>query len=417
MRTLVKISQQTFWQSVVKLITTSSGFIILGVVARNYGEDGTGSFTLALTYLGFFYILSDFGFNALVVRRLQEKDSSLEWRKLLGTRIIWSGFLTVLALGLVFLLPFNPPAFGPPAGGFTPDFKTAVLLGALSIIFFAVNITSHSFFQAKLKYQLDIIPTLVGVILCTIVIVFLANLNVPIYVLVLGYVVAWLIHGLGTYLLVGRFIKNLPIFDLEYAKKLFKEVLPIAATLVLNVLYFRIDTFIIASYHPQSTVGIYNMAYQFFQAVLVMPTFIMNSFYPMMLETLRLRAEMFFRQIKLASLGLLFFSLFLSVITYYLSPFVINLVSGGGFEQSSKVLQILSLGFPAYFLSSLFMWVMVAKKMYKQMIIIYALGLVFNLTANLIFIPQYSYIAASWITGLAEYLILLLQLMVLWRHR
>lgn len=417
MKSILKISQQAFWQSVVKLITTSSGFIILGAVARNYGEDGTGSFTLALTYLAFFYILSDFGFNALVVPRLQEKDPSLEWRKLLGTRIIWSGVLTILALVLLVLLPFNPPAFGAStslSAGFSPDFKLAVLLGSLTILFFAVNITSHSIFQAKLKYQYDILPTLLGVTLGTIAIVLLANLKMPVYTLVLGYVVAWLVHSLGTYLFVSKFIKvTSPIFDLKYTKQIFKEVLPIAATLVLNVLYFRIDTFILASYHPQSTVGVYNMAYQFFQAVLVMPTFIMNSFYPMMLETLRLRAERFSRQIKLAMCGLLFFSLFLTIAAFHLSPTIINLVSRGGFSGSIESLQILSFGFPAYFLSSLFMWVMVAKKMYKQMVAVYVVGLLFNLTANLIYIPQYSYLASSWITGLSEYLILILQIVSL----
>ena len=420
MNAFFKISKQTLWQSVVKLITTSSGFIILSAVARNYGEDGTGTFTLALTYLGFFYILSDFGFNALVVARLQEKDASLEWRKLLGTRILWSTGLIILALTLLLLLPFSTSSFGQPAGlaGFSFDFKLAVILGSLTILFFAVNITSHSLFQARLKYQYDIFPTILGVSLGTAVIILLANFGLPIYTLILGYVVAWLVHSLGTYLFVGRFLKNLsPIFDLKYTKQIFREVLPVAATLVLNVLYFRIDTFILASYYSQATVGVYNMAYQFFQSVLVMPTFIMNSFYPMMLETLKLRAEGFFKQIKLAMIGLLFFSLFLSVLIYFLAPFAIGLVASNGFKESIRSLQILSFGFPAYFLSSLFMWVMVSKKMYIPLVSIYLIGLIFNLAANLIYIPRYSYIAASWITGFSEYLILLLQAVVLWRHR
>ncbi len=406
MKVFFKISQQTFWQSIVKLITTTSGFLILSAVARGYGEDGTGAFTLALAYISFFYILSDFGFNALVVGRLHEKDADLEWRKLLGTRIIWSGILTVVALLIVLIL------------GFSLDFKLAVLLGSLTIVFFAVNITSHSLFQANLKYQYAVIPTLIGTLFGTFITILLAIFQMPIYSLVLGYVVAWFINSMGTYFFANKFISNTsPIYDLQYTKQIFKEVLPLAATLVLNVVYFRMDSFILASYHPQSTVGVYNLAYQLFQAVLVMPTFIMNSFYPMMLETLRLRAQDFSRQIKLASIGLLFFSLSLVVVTYNFAPLITGIASGYGFEGSAVSLQILTLGFPAYFLSSLFMWVMVAKKMYKQLVIIYVLGLIFNLSANLIYIPQHSYIAASWITGISEYLILLLQAVVLWRHR
>lgn len=71
MQKIIKITQQTGWQLVFKAVTTSSGFIILGIVSRVYGEGGVGNFTLALTYLAFFYVLADFGFNGYILRRLQ----------------------------------------------------------------------------------------------------------------------------------------------------------------------------------------------------------------------------------------------------------------------------------------------------------------------------------------------------------
>lgn len=405
MQKLLKISQQTFWQGVVKLITTISGFIILGVVARTYGETGTGSFTLALTYLAFFYILSDFGFNAHLLGRLQGDKLQEEWRKLLGVRILWSSFLILLALILLNFIPVN-----------SLDFKLAVLLGLVTILLFAINITAHCLFQAKLRYDLDILPTLLGVILCTLLIMVLSPLGVPIYYLILGYMLAWFVHSLGTILAASRFIPEIkPIFDLSYLKKLFIEVWPLSVTLVLNVIYFRVDVFILSFYHPVSQVGIYNMAYQVFQALLVLPTFVMNSFYPMMLETLKVKAEQFFKQIKLAFIALSLISILALVVTYLLSPMVIRLITGEGFIGSVESLRILSFGLPAYFLSSLMMWVMVAKKKYKDMVVIYGVGLLFNFLANLLFIPQYSYIAAAMVTGISEYLILILQIVVIYR--
>ena len=68
MKILAKITSQTLWQILGKVVTTLSTFIILGLVARNYGEEGTGVFTLALTYLAIFYIFADFGFNAHVLK-------------------------------------------------------------------------------------------------------------------------------------------------------------------------------------------------------------------------------------------------------------------------------------------------------------------------------------------------------------
>lgn len=401
MQKLLKISQQTFWQLLVKLATTISGFIILGLISRNYGKSGVGDFTLALTYLTFFYTLSDFGFNTHVLAKLQEPNnkSQIEWRKLLGVRILWSLLLTIIALGILVVLPAN----------FSFDFKLSSIYGSLIILFFALNLTAAAFFQAKLRYDLDIIPTLAGVLASVGFTYFLVKLGLPIYIVILSYLVAWFIHSSGTIMACLKFTKNLlPIFDLNYLKNLFKSTWPLAGTLVLNIIYFRIDSFILANNFGSAEVGLYNIAYQVFQSILVLPVFVMNSFYPLMLE-----AKNF--QVKKPLLGLLGISLIAVVVTYYLSPYLVQMIAGSGFEGSSKSLEVLSLGFPAFFISSLLWWVLVSQKSYKNLLWIYTVGLVFNLVANLIFIPQYGFIAASWITGISEYLILILQVVVLLR--
>lgn len=403
-RFVYQIFKQTFWQSIVKLITTTSGFITIAIITRSYSPSEVGSFTLALTYLAFFYMFVDFGFNAHVLSNLQEKTSEIEWRKLLGVRIIWSLLLIVIAVAILPLLPFSPPSFG-----FSDDFKLTVVLGTITILFFALNLTAHALFQAKLHYQLDIFPTILGVSLGTLSVYLFSVYQVPVYQLVLGNVVAWGVHAFGTIFLARKFTATLlPLFDLSYFKTLFKEVWPLAATLVINTIYFRVDTFILSSYQSLSDVGTYNIAYQFFQSALVLPTFLMNSYYPLMLETLKSDYSAFLRQTKKAFFTLLFSGISVTTATYFLSPFLIQLVTGSGYDGSVKALQILSLGLPAFFISSLLLWILVARKQYKQMLVIYVLGLAFNSGLNLIFIPQYSYIAASWITVISEVFILTL---------
>lgn len=421
MQKLLKISQQTAWQIIVKAITTVSGFIILGIVSRTYGEVGTGNFTLALTYLAFFYILSDFGLNAEVLKKAKSKKPAPseatpkagevegskvknEWQKLLGTRIAWSGILLLASMVVILMLP--PP--------FSEDFKWASIFGSLIILFYAINITAAGLFQANDRYDLDIPPTLFGVAIGTVVIWFGSREGWPVYLVILGYTTAWLVHSVGSYFLAASLAGKLtPIFDKQYARDLFKTTWPLAGTLFLNVIYFRVDAFILSYYRGSVDVGIYNMAYQFFQAILVLPAFIMNSFYPIMLETLKVKSQQLKVQIRNAAFLLVTFSLGISLITYFLSPFLIKLVTGSGFAGSVVSLQILSFGLPAYFLSALLMWVMITKGMYKKLLLIYGLGLTFNILANLLFIPQHSFYAASWITGASEYLILGMQAVLL----
>lgn len=398
MQKLLKITQQTLWQLAGKVVSAGATFIVLGLVARNFGEAGTGAYTLAVTYLAIFFLLADFGFNAHVLR-----ETKFEWQKLLGTRIIWSFVLVVLAVGLLPLWPFT-----------TSLFAQAVMFGSLAIVASGVFVTCNLIFQKNLRYDLSILAVAVGTVFWLLIVFWFIRQNLPVSYLLLTHFLSWLVIAFVALIFVKKLIKNIALkFDFGYIKRLFQQSWPIAGTLALNVVYFRADAFILAYFKGPADVGVYNLAYSVFQSILVLPTFIMNSFYPMMLETLKNRIDRFSYQIKIAALGLLVLSLILSFMVYSLSFMVINLITGSGFAGSVQSLQILSLGFPAYFLSALLMWVMVAKNMYKKLLIIYGLGLAVNIAANLIFIPQHGYIAASWVTGASEYFILSLQAVIL----
>ncbi len=411
MSSLKKISQQTFWQIIGKGVTAFSTFIILGVVARAYGEAGTGVFTLALAYLAMFFLIADFGFNAHLLRKGigYRVQGVVEWQKLLGTRILWSGLLVILAILLLPLWPFT-----------TPEFALTVSLGSFAILGAAMFITSNLIFQAKLSYDRSVIASSVGTLVYLALLVGLSKQGASIPWLVFVAGLGWLVIGVVSLLLVKKYVAKLaPQFDLKFSLNLIKQSWPIAATLTLNVLYFRADAFILAYLKGESQAGVYNIAYSIFQTVIVLPTFIMNSYYPLMLESLKMSKKIFIRQIKLAMLTLFGIACVGSVVTYLLAPLIIRYLTGGGFAGATESLQILSLSFPAFFLSSLGMWLLVALDKYKIMLVIYGIGLIFNLAANLIYIPQYGVYGASWVTVISEYLILGMQLMILsfWRTK
>lgn len=406
MQEILKIGKQTFWQLLGKAVVSLTTLVVLAAVARTYGEAATGLFTFSIVYLVLFYIFSDFGLNAVVLPKLQDADKVqqiIEWRKLLGARLLLSGLFLLISLIILPLLPFT-----------TPTLFQSVLYGSLAIIAYAVFVTTNLIFQRNLRYDLSTLASSVGALLALAVIVGMAFFKLPIPFLVFGHFLGWLVIALVALFFVKQFTKEIaPIFNHKHLIKLLMTSWPIALTLVLNIVYFRIDAFLLANFRPMAEVGVYNVAYQVFQSVLVLPTFVMNSFYPMMLVTLKNNTNKFADQIRIAALGLLALSLLILGATYYLAPAITKLITGSGFGGLVESIKILSFGFPAYFLSSLLMWVMISQKMYKKLLLVYSLGLLFNLNLNLIFIPQYSFIAASWITGVSEYLILGLQVIVL----
>lgn len=411
MGAILKISAQTFWQILGKFVSSLSTIVILGLVARNYGEVGIGIFTLALTYLAFFYLAADFGINAHFLTRVHGMGyrKQVEWRKLLGLRIVWAFLLVLISLLITPLLPFN-----------NQTFSRTVLFGSLAIMGYALFISANAIFQSRLRYDLSVLATTFGTVVALLTITFVVFKDLPVPYLAIGYMVGWIVTGLLALILVKKFLNNLsPEFSLNYLKTTLGSVWPISLTLVLNVVYFRVDSFILTSYKSFAEVGIYNLAYQIFQSALVLPTFIMNAYYPIMLTQYNQSKNLLKLSIAKGCLVLGTLGLVGTLVTLLLSPFFIALLTAGqGFSGSVNSLKALSLGFPAYFISALLMWSMVVLKRYKQMLAIYLIGLLANITLNLILVPKYSYMASSFITGISEYLILILQLIILlkvWR--
>lgn len=401
MQSLIKISQQTIWQLLGKAVTSLSTFIILGMLAHSYGKEGVGVYTLATTYLAIFYLLADFGFNAHLLKELKSQSASwriklkIEYQKLLGTRILWS---VVLVIAAVALLPFWPFT--------TPDFQKTVLIGSLAILGSAIFTTNNLVFQYRLKYEFSTLSTVIGTLAGLGIFYWLVQIKQPLPYLIFNQLISWVTMAIISLLLLRKIFQNIsPQYSLIFTRSLFKEAWPIAGTLALNVVYFRADAFILAFYKGVAEAGVYNLAYALFQTALVLPAFIINSYYPLMVRSLK--------DVKLIALVLALMGLVGTLLTYLLAPVMVNILSGPDFTGSITSLRILSLGFPVYFLSALLMMLLIIKKKYLLLLSIYGIGLVFNLLANLNFIPQYSFLAASWITVLSEGLILFLQLVVL----
>lgn len=401
---LRRVSKQTAWQLIGKAVTSISTLIILSLVSRHYGESGTGVFTLALTYLAFFYLAADFGLNAYTLPELLKDSPEIIWRKLFGMRFLLSIALVVLSVIVLPMLPFH-----------STTFNMAILFGCLAIVGNGIFTSSNALFQSKLRYDLSIIASSIDALPTLFFIFLLIRFNFSVQTLLIVHMLGWLATGLVTLIFIRRFIGSVsPIFDFGFMKKALKEAWPISLTLVLNVVYFRADSFILSANKSFVDVGIYNLAYQVFQSALVLPTFIMNGFYPLMLEQLANKTSLFLSSFKRAFELMLLISVLGTVLTLTLAPWVISIIAGHNkFTGSTDSLRILSLSFPAYFLSSLMMWGLVSLKRYKSMLLVYVIGLLVNAGLNLIFIPKYSYIASSYITGVSEYLILILQAIIL----
>lgn len=403
MELIFKVAKQAWWQVLARVFTILVGIFILSLISRNFGEEGTGVYTLAFTYLSFFYLAVDLGLNGYILERYQKNKE--EVNKLFNFRFYWAIILMFLA---IFTLPFWP--------FFSEQSRNTVLFGAITIITFGINNTVNLVLQGGHTYYKQTISSILGSLIAAIIGGYILKSTLPIEYFALTQVGM----GIGTSLILLTLIKQeinikLGYPDFRYPVQVLKTAWPVCVTLIINTVYFRADSFILSTFRPLSEVGNYNLAYTIFQDTLILPTFIMNSYYPIMLKNMSIDRSIFFRQLKLGAFLMSGIGIFALAGGFMLSPFVVWVLSGGGFLGSVESLRILSISYPAFFLSSLFIWTLMAFGEYKKMLVIYITGFLFNLGLNFIFIPSYTFFAASWITVASEYLILVLQTIILYR--
>lgn len=396
---LFRIFYDTGAQVAGRILSGLLAFLTTVVLARMLGGSGYGEYTKILTYLAFFYILSDFGLNAIFLRDYGSRMRT-EFAAFLGLRLAGSTILAVLAVVLMLIIRFVVPGWSDVLGG--------VAIGSLSIIGFGLFVTVSAVFQMRKRFdrmafaQITGAATALGLLFMAAK-VFTLNSTHGVLVAMTVVVTGWWVTAVAGFILFPQPVSFVPGFNRQQWRNIFLRSLPLGLTLVLNTMYFRADTLILAIYKTSQEVGAYGLAYKFFEVALILPTFIMNSLYPELLK-----AQMDEAQIRrrFYSLGKIFFvlSLVVAAAAWVLAPFLLYVKAD--FADSIIYLRLLSVSLPFFYLSSPLMWFYILLQNQGKLVIVYGLSLVFNIVVNAVFVPRFGATAAAITTGLTEAVVL-----------
>lgn len=382
------IASNTLVQIVGKGFTSGITFFTTVLIANYFGAAGFGDFIKITSFVGLFYLLADFGFNAIFLR--DEKE--VNFPRLLGLRVLLSFLLTILAIFISLILPFNEQLHL----GFTPLVKLGIIMYSFTILTFAIFTTSNTLFQKRLRYDLSVLASSLGSVVTLAFVYVLLKREATLLFLLLPFVLGGALMAVASLLLLRKG-GTFPSFDLSFMRRLIERTFPLGLTLVFNLIYFRADSFILALMRPANEVGIYGLAFKFFELPLVIPTFFANALYPILL---RKSAKEFSRIITVSSIILLATSLVVTVPLFLGAPLLA--VVKEDFLASVLPFRILIVSLPFFFLSSLSQWVLIALSKTTLLAKVYFFSMVLNISLNILFIPQYSFLAASTITAVSE---------------
>ncbi len=399
------VAFNTISQVTGKIITSATTFGISIIIARTLGATGYGDFTKITTLVAFFYLFSDFGLNAAY---LEHSDKPGAAGVLLSIRLAISLLCVFLLLSLLNFLP------GDALSGYSPMVKLGIILYAATILFQGLITTANAFFQQHLRYDLATYALALGSI---ITLCMVAGVSVTGMGGILPYIIA-LTAGTFTTMTAALFFSGRYIFPITISlggtlgKSLLHSALPLGLTLLCNVVYFHADSVILTISRSTADVGMYGFAYKLFEFPLVIPTFVMNAVFPLLLTSLKQGdTPAFARQIRQSLLFLVSIASVAVVVGFLCAP-LLALIKAD-FQGSVAPLRVLLLGLPVFYCTGVTMWMMVALKKRRALLAVYALSMLTNVTLNILLVPIYGYMAAAWITVGSEALVLALSLIIL----
>lgn len=412
--TTKKIAANTIYQVIGKIITMFVTILVTMIITRIYGREGYGYFSLMQVIPAIFFVIVDFGINAIATREL-----SADWSK--ASKYLGNIVVIRIVMALLFILIVNIGIVFMP---YSPELQFGLYIGMFLILTQALFATTNIIFQTKLKYDYSMWSLIAGSTVILVLVLVLSHFRVSVAWVNFSYVIGGVVSVLfAAYFVTKMGIKTKLEFDLSLWKFLFIQALPLGIMLIFSQINFKVDT-VMLSFLPlpssfalnnTETVAVYGLAFKIFEVMLVFPTFFMNATYPVyvrhsMQGSTRLKTT-FFRSFGFLTLcGIIF-----GIIAIVFAPIAINIVGGGEFSQSILLLRVLAGGVVVFYMTQPISWLLVTLKKQIYLPFIYLIGAIVNLVGNTIFIPQYSFLASAVLTWVSEFVILLLLIIFAYR--
>jgi O-antigen/teichoic acid export membrane protein len=401
---LKKIFFNTITQFGSKGVTVLLSLLAVSLLTRYLGAEGYGSYILVITYLSFFGLVADLGLNVTLTREFSRTNniSSKVKATFLNVKLILILISIILPIFALIVFPYSSYV------------KTAIIIGSFSVA--VGNLISYgtSILQSQLRlYLVATIEFVTSLVTIVSIIVFI-QLHLGLYFIIGGLFVGNCI-GLGlTIYYIRNTIVLRPYIDKKILQELAKIALPIGFTAALSMLYFKIDTIMLSVMKTTTDVGIYGLAYNVLDNILMFWALFMASVFPLLSKFYgahdptnfrRLLKKTFIILVCLATVIIFFGNIF--------NYFIIRILAGSKLFSSMEPLRILLWSVPFLFINNIFYNIIVSFGKTQFLIHPLLISLIINILLNLYAIPRFGYIGASYTTVITEFITMIVYLYII----
>lgn len=414
---IAKITANTTAQLIGKAFSAATTVITTAIIARKFGGEQFGDFFLMTGFATYFYLLTDFGINAVATREIsKDGGAALDGSKvskffnnLLTLRLLESLILVLILSAVLPFIPFRLKEVS--------LIRWGIIIGLFTIFSQAVYNSATVVFQSSLSYHKLVVASVVGNLAFLALVFWLVFTGRDVLSLVAANTLGtFIVSGVAAYMVYRNLGRIGLEFDFGLWRRLAAAAFPLGIGIFLTVVVAKADQFLLSILKLSPSLGLtndlalgnYGIAYKIFENILVFPTFFVNAAFPLLVRNRETDAAEHKKLFWSSFYFMLIFSILVTAAGYALAPWVINVIGGSSFSLAPQALRVLLLSLPLFFTSSLFLFQMIAQNQQKIVPFIYLAAAVFNVVLNLIFIPDYGFMASAWITGATELLILIL---------
>lgn len=373
-----------------KISIAALGFLSTSLITRYLGDLEYGQYSYIFSLTATYFILADFGLSIQIIRNVAKNEASHVLEKAMLTRTFLA-MISCVALCMYLLYT-------------RVSFQFFVVSGIFMLYqwLLYVSLSFEAYLQGKQNFGKAVLPQVVAALVGV-----LATFTAVKSDLGLIGLASVLLLSQFSAVLVGQYLNRVKVSSLFYSLSdifaLLQKVSPLALGVMLSMLYFKIDIVIMgAFFSPQQSndVGLYAIAYKWFETGLVFSGYIIQVLFPTFAainDINRLKIEV----IRYFFIVLLI-ALFISGTIFLFAPSLVLLLGGSDFIKADIILRILSLALVPTLLGGFLMSIILSLKKDLMYVAISLTALVLNIVLNVFFIPHYSYLAAAWVTVITQ---------------
>lgn len=393
MSTVRRIAKNTGILFISSIVTYILGFFTTIYTANYLGAEGFGIISAALALTGIFAVFTDLGLGTLTVRGVARDKESMN--KYVENIAVIKLILSILTFGLI-IITAN-------VIGYPEQVKNVVYIMTISVIFNSYSGILNSIFQAyeQMEYQS------IGIILNSAIMLTGALFAIYFHAGILVFALIYLVSAGITFiylLIIYTWKFSLPKLeiDLSFWKPTIKEAVPLSVASIFAVLIFRVDTVMLSIMQGSVAVGWYNAAYKLMEALIFIPAVYTTSIFPFLSSMHVSSKKSIVTAYEKSFKYLILLGLPIAVGTTLLADQIILLIYKKAFAESILALQILIWVLPFTFLNYILGSLLTSINKQYTVLKITIIALIFNVSTNLVIIPQFSYLGAALTTVVSE---------------